>query len=618
MNYKKTAADILKLVGGESNVASVTHCITRLRFNLVDEAKADTGSVQKVKGVMGVASQGGQYQIIIGNEVGKVYDEVVKLGSFKAAAPVKEEKKGKVAEVCDALAGIFTPVIPAMIGCAMIKAVLVILKALSLIDLDGQLYAILTFISDSAYYFLPMLLAWSAAVKFKCNVGFALALAGVILHPNFTAMMAAGEPIKFLGLPVTTVSYGSSVLPIILAVWVMSYVEKFADKICPKIVKAILKPLLVILIMAPLTLVVIGPLGTIAGNYLADGINFVQLHASWLVSGITGGIFPFLIMTGMHYCLGPACIAAYTATGMDGLTGPGMLVHSFTQSGAAFAVALRSKNKDVKQIALSAATTAALGVTEPAMFGVNLRFRKPLIAVVIGGVAGGIYVGAFGVVRIALGITGLATLPAFITENPMNLVHAIIGCVIGFVVSFVLTLILGFDDVPADEDETGAAVDAEEDKKLVGSQAVLAPAAGEVIALSEVKDAAFAGGCMGKGIAIKPSEGKLTAPVDGKVTALFPTKHAIGITSEHGIEILMHIGMDTVELDGKYFSALVKEGDSVKTGDLLVTFEMDKIAEAGYDLTTPVVITNSDSFSDVLATEKKQVECGDVLMTVLA
>lgn len=617
MDYKKTAADVLKLVGGEKNVASVTHCITRLRFNLVDESKADSAAIQKIKGVMGTASQGGQYQVIIGSEVGKVYEEVIKLGKFKASEPVKQQKKGKVAEVCDSLAGIFTPVIPAMIGCAMIKAVLVILKALNLIDISGQLYSILTFVSDSAYYFLPMLLAWSAAVKFKCNVGFALALAGVILHPNFTAMMAAGEPIKFLGLPVTTVSYGSSVLPIILAVWVMSYVEKFADKVSPKVVKAILKPLLVVLIMAPLTLVVIGPLGTIAGNYLAGGINFIQEHASWLVSGIIGGIFPFLIMTGMHYCLGPACIAAYTATGMDGLTGPGMLVHSFTQSGAAFAVALKTKNKDIRQIAISAGTTAALGVTEPAMFGVNLRFRKPLIAVVIGGVVGGIYVGAFGVVRIALGITGLATLPAFITENPMNLVHAIIGCIIGFLVSFVLTLVLGFEDEPEEEEEA-TVVEKATAKKLSGSQVVVSPMAGEVVALETVNDAAFSNGCMGKGIAVKPSEGKLNAPINGKVTAIFPTKHAVGITSDNGIEVLMHIGMDTVQLEGKYFTSMVKEGDVVKAGDLLISFDMDKIAAEGYDLITPVVITNTDDFSDIVATEKKKANFGDVLLTVLA
>lgn len=447
--YEELAKAIITEVGGPENINSVTHCITRLRFTLKDDAKANTDAIKKMKGVMGTALQGGQYQVIIGSEVGKVYEEVMQQGNFTAAAPVAAAaapKKNKVAEVCDALASIFTPVIPAMIGCAMIKAVLVILKALNLIDLDGQMYAILTFVSDSAYYFLPMLLAWSAAVKFKCNVGFALALAGVILHPSFGTLMAAGDPVKFLGLPITKVTYSSSVLPIILSVWVMSYVERFADRVSPKVVKAILKPLLVILIMAPLTLVVLGPLGTIAGNYLAAGINFIQDHAAWLVSGIIGGIFPFLIMTGMHYCLGPACIAAYTATGMDGLTGPGMLVHSFTQAGASFAVALRSKNKDVRQIAMSAGTTAALGVTEPAMFGVNLRFKKPLIAVVIGGVIGGVYVGAFGVVRIALGITGLATLPAFITENPMNLVHAIIGCIIGFAVSFILTLILGFED----------------------------------------------------------------------------------------------------------------------------------------------------------------------------
>lgn len=613
MDYKNMATDILRLVGGEKNVESVTHCATRLRFNLKDEKKADTEAIKKVKGVMGVANSGGQYQVIIGNSVNNVHKEFLELGDFSTSSSDSGVQKGKIATVLDTLSGIFTPILPAMIGCAMIKAVLIILKSANIMQGDVQFNTIMTFIGDSAYYFLPMLLAWSAANKFKTNVGMALALAGVLLHPNFSTLMAAGEPVAFLGLPITKATYSSSVIPIILAVWVMSYVEKFAEKYSPNVVKSILKPLIIVIVMAPLTLILLGPLGAIAGNYLADGVTYVNNHMSWLVSGIIGGTFPFLIMTGMHYSLGPVVLTAYTATKVDGIVGPGMLIHNIAQGGAALAVALKTKNKSFRQVASSSAVTALLGVTEPALFGVNLRAKKPLIAVVIGGALGGIYVGTFGVVRSALGIAGLATLPAFITASPYNLIHAIIGCLIGFVVAFVLTWILGFEDIVEDvttnqEKITGATLD---DSKIKS------PLNGEVVQLATIKDETFATGIMGKGVAIKPSQGKLVAPIKGEITAIFPTLHAIGIASEDGVEMLIHIGMDTVKLEGKHFKAYVKNGDKVNIGDLLIEFDIEAISSEGFDLTTPIIITNSDKYTDVLATEKQKINIGESLMTII-
>jgi len=613
MDYQKTAADILKLVGGEENISQVTHCATRLRFNLKDDTKADTEAIKNVKGVMGTTNNGGQYQVIIGSDVANVYKQLVELGSFGGSSNETEKKSRGISALFDTLSGVFTPIMPAMVGCAMIKAILIILTTFDWLSTESQTYAILTFVSDAAFYFLPMLLAWSAAVKFKVNVGLAIVIAGVLLHPSFAALMSGEEAVKFIGLPITNATYTSSVIPIILAVWVMSYVEKFAEKVSPNIVKTILKPLLIILIMAPLTLIVLGPLGAIAGVYVAEAVAFVNVHMGWLVSGIVGATFPFLIMTGMHYSLGPIAVTAFTTTGLEGIIGPGMLIHSFTQGGAAMAVALKTKNKDLRQLALSSGTTAVLGVTEPALFGVNLRLKKPLLAVVVAGAAGGIYVGAFGVARAAMGITGLATLPAFITENPMNLVHAIIGCVIGFGTAFVMTLILGFEDV-VDVEET-------EPKETVrtilkASGMVKAPLKGEVIELSKVKDETFASGMMGKGVAIKPTEGKLVSPVDGVVTALFPTLHAVGVTSDDGIEILMHIGMDTVQLEGKYFEAYVKNGDKVKAGDLLITFDIDAIQKAGYEITTPIIISNSNQYTEIEATTKPEIVLGDGLLTI--
>lgn len=615
MDYQKTAADILKLVGGEKNVESVTHCVTRLRFNLKNEGKVDSEVIRKVEGVMGVAKSGGQYQIIIGNNVNNVYKELMGLGSFKSSSTATTTKKGRISIILDTLSGIFTPILPAMIGCAMIKAVLLILKSTALISNDSQLFTILTLISDSAYYFLPMLLAWSSATKFKSNVGLAIALAGVLLHPSLALLMSTGEPVAFLGMSITKATYSSSVIPIILAVWIMSYVEKFAEKFSPNVVKSILKPLIIIIVMAPLTLIVIGPLGTIVGTYVAGAVTFINTHVGWLVSGIVGGSFPFLIMTGMHYSLGPIAITAYTTTGVEGIIGPGMLIHSLAQGGAALAVALRTKNKNFKQVAISTSITAVLGVTEPAMYGVNLRLRKPLIAVVIGGVVGGVYVGIFGVARSAMGITGLATLPAFITDNPSNLKHAVIGCLIGFVTSFVLTLILGFDDVLVDSEN-------QQIKETIPStlnknSMIKSPLNGEVVELSTINDETFASGIIGKGVAINPSQGKLVAPVKGEITALFPTLHAIGITAEDGVEILIHIGMDTVKLEGKHFKAYVKKGDFVNIGDLLIEFDIDAIKAAGYDLMTPVIICNSNQYIDILTTEKQKINRGDSLMTII-
>ncbi|OWR32013.1 PTS beta-glucoside transporter subunit EIIBCA [Saccharibacillus sp. O23] len=620
MNYDKTAADILERIGGAKNVDGLTHCATRLRFNLKDEGKADKEALKNVDGVLGVASGGGQFQVIIGNEVGRVHKALTQLGSFASASDGESsEKKGKVATVLDTISGIFTPILPAMIGCAMIKAVLLILKSLHLVEAGSQFDTIMTFIGDSAYYFLPMLLAWSAAIKFKTNVGLSLAVAGVLLHPNFAALMAKGEPISFLALPVTPATYSSSVIPIILAVWIMSYVERFAEKYSPSVVKSILKPLIILIVMAPLTLIVLGPLGAIVGNYLASAVTFVNTHAGWLLSGIIGGAFPFLILTGMHYSLAPVVLTAYATTKTDSIIGPGMIVHNIAQGAAALAIAVKTRNKSFRQIASSTGVTALLGITEPALFGVNLRLKKPLIAVVIGGVVGGVYMGLFGVVRSALGIAGLATLPAFITENPFNLMHAAIACVISFVVTFVLTLILGFEDVPTEnpskpvKQEVPTTVESE---TLPGGL-IRSPLQGSVQALSSIKDEAFASGAMGKGIAVRPSSGTLASPVNGIVTAVFPTRHAIGIHSSDGAELLIHIGMNTVKLKGEHFDVHVQEGDPVRAGDLLIEFDAEAIAEKGYDLTTPIIVTNSDRFVDVLNTDKPEVAIGDSLIKII-
>jgi PTS system beta-glucosides-specific IIC component len=460
MNYKQLAKDILKNVGGMENVSGLTHCATRLRFNLKDSSKAQTEDIKMIKGVMGVINKGGQYQVVIGSDVANVYREINDLGSFDGNNSSSEaDNKGPVVKVLDTIAGIFTPIIPAITGAGMLKAVMALLVTFKLIATNTQTYAILSVMADAAFFFLPFLIASSAAKKFKVNPYMAMSIAGVILHPNFTNMVAAAkkanQTINFIGLPVSLASYSSSVIPIILAVWIMSYVEPLADKVSPKPVKFFTKPLLTLLVTAPLTLILIGPLGIIIGNGISKGIAFLNSYASWLVPLIVGTFSPLLVMTGTHYGLIPIGINNIATAGFDTVVGPGMLGSNIAQGGAALAVALKTKNKDLKQLASSAGITAVCGITEPAMYGVNLKLKKPLIAAMIGGGVSGLFLGITGVGRYTSGSPGLLALPGYIGTNGLrNITFAIIGSAIAFVVAFVATLIMGFEDAPASADNS--------------------------------------------------------------------------------------------------------------------------------------------------------------------
>ncbi|GAA0180124.1 beta-glucoside-specific PTS transporter subunit IIABC [Clostridium sediminicola] len=618
MNYPKLASEILKNVGGSENVANVTHCATRLRFNLKNLSKVNEEVLKKTKGVIGVVNKGGQFQLIIGSDVASVYCEILKLGDFqKGNSSDSGEKKSLVSSVLDTIAGIFTPILPAITGAGMIKAVLVLLTSSGLLSMESQSYYILNFISDAAFFFLPILIAYTSAIKFKCNPFMAMSLAGVLLHPNLTALVAAGEPVHFLGLPVTLATYSSSVIPIILIVWLMSYVEKFADKISPKPIKFFSKPLIILLVVAPIGLIALGPIGTVVGNVVAQGINILSARAGWLVVLLMGAFSPLLVMTGMHYSYFPFVFAQFATSGYESILLPGMLAANVAQGAAALCVALKSKNSELKQLAGSSGITAVLGITEPAMYGVNLKLKKPFIGVMIGGAVGGLYGGIVGLKGYAMAVPGLAALPIFIGPEGSNFINAIVVCVIAFVVTFIATWFLGFED-PIDEVD-----DDELDEELPRKEAltnkinIASPLTGEVVPLTEVSDETFAKEIMGKGIAIRPTEGRIVSPVNGTVATLFKTKHAIGIVSDEGAEILIHIGIDTVKLDGKYFITHVNDGDAIKVGDTLLQFDMNAIKAEGYDLITPVIITNTPNYLDILPKEIKEVNEGENLLTII-
>lgn len=611
MDYTQLSKDIIKNIGGKENVLSLTNCATRLRFNLKDDSKADTEVLKNIKGVMGVVNKGGQYQVIIGSDVGSVYSEINKIDNFdKDSFNQVKEDKGAVVQVLDIISGIFTPIIPAITGAGMLKAVLALLVTFKIVGADSQAYNILNFMADSAFYFLPFLIANSAAKKFKCNSYMAMTIAAVILHPNFVNMITIakknGEGIYFFGLPISLASYSSSVIPIILGVWFMSYVEPISDKISPKPIKFFTKPLITLLITGLVTLVILGPLGMICGNGISAGLQFLNKYARWLPPFIIGTFTPLMVMTGMHYGLLPIGINNFATVGIDKVVGPGMLGSNIAQGGAAFAVAFKSKNSELKQLALSAGLTAVCGITEPALYGVTLKLKRPLIGAMIGGGAAGLFLGLADVGRYTSGSPGLLALPGYIgTDGFRNIIFACIGAAISFVISFIATLFLGFDDIPemkkedAIEDNVSLSEVAIDEDSNIQDSVIYSPIKGQVVQLSKVSDPMFAEGMMGNGIAIVPKEGRVVSPVNGKVTAVFETKHAIGIISNEGAEILIHIGLDTVKLGGKFFDAKVRVGDSIKVGSLLVEFNLNEVKKAGYDVITPIIITNTSKYGEI-------------------
>lgn len=456
MDYQQLAGVILEKVGGKANVEKVLHCATRLRFVLKDANLADTETLKKTPGVLSVINAGGQYQVVIGPDVPVVYQAIVGLGGFETAAAVdaKEDKKdadkpnqSKLSRVLEYIASMFQPIIPAITGAGLLKALMSLFSVLGVLDSSTQTYVILNAMADSAFYFLPILLGSSAAKTFKCNQYVAMALGGVLVYPNFVSLIStaksAGETVSFLGLPVTLASYSSSVVPILLGVWFMSIVEHFVQKISPKAVKFFTVPLASILVAGSVTILALGPIGTWVGNLIAAFFTWLNSIAGWAVPTLVGIFSPLLVMTGTHYGLIPIGINNLATAGFDTVVGPGMLVSNVAQGAAGLAVAVRTKNKTTKQMAASAGLTGLLGITEPVLYGVNLKFIYPLISAMIGGGVGGLYLGITGVGRYASGSPGLLVLPGYIGgEGMTNFVNACIGTAIAIVVSFVVCFVL--------------------------------------------------------------------------------------------------------------------------------------------------------------------------------
>ena len=476
MDYQALGKSILEKVGGEKNISALNHCATRLRFNLNDDSIPVDAEVKAIPGVMGVVKKGGQYQVVIGSDVANVYKAINGMTNIQdgSGGEGPKEKKKILDVVIDTMSGIFTPILPAITAAGMIKAVLALLVAFKLVSNETTVYQVLNFMADAAFYFLPILLASSAAKKFKCNPYLAMMLGGILLHPTLISMVAqsqeTGDAIKFGFLTITNASYSSSVLPIILIVWFMSYVEPIADKISPKPVKFFTKPLITIFVTGLVGLIVIGPIGYIISNYVADGVNALNTYCSWLVPVLVGTLTPLLVMTGTHYGLVPIGINNRMMMGYDTLIYPGMLASNVAQGGAALAVSIKSKKTDVKSLASSAGITAVCGITEPALYGVNLRFKTPLYASMIAGGIGGLFMGIFGVKNFSGGSPGFLTLPSYIGDDTLTSFYfACIGAVISVVLAFVITLVIFKDEEETTREEKDDSA-ASEKKSVQGKE----------------------------------------------------------------------------------------------------------------------------------------------------
>ncbi|XOJ01811.1 beta-glucoside-specific PTS transporter subunit IIABC [Paenibacillus polymyxa] len=620
MNYKDTAKAILEKVGGQENINDFLHCSTRLRMNLKNPDKAKTEEIKAMDGVMGAVYSGGQYQIIIGNDVSYVYNELkpmVNMNPEENSQPKKKRDmsfKGLFESFAGLITGIFQPIIPAIAAAGMFKALLLLCTSLGIMSKDSQLYALLLNIADAAFYFLPVLLAYSSAQKFKTNPYIAATLAGSLLHPKMIALLAGEVPVHIAGIPVPNISYASSVLPIILTVWLMSYVEKFADKVSPGPVKIFLKPLIVILVMAPLALTILGPIGNYLGVGLSDGLFWIQGKIGWLTVVILAVFLPFIVMFGMHKVFYPVIFAAMVSPGYETLIHSAMLSSNMAQGAGALAVWFLAKDKKLKQVALPAGISGLFGITEPALYGVHLRLKRTLVACMIGAGSAGLFAGIVNLKAYAAVGPGLASLPMFIgAEN--NFTYALITAAISIIVTPIAVYFIGFNDPGAEGTAKASSEEptpvettqaAPKKEKLQSRLVVFSPIEGEAIPLKDVNDEAFSQEAMGKGMAIRPSKGQVVAPFDGTVETVFRTKHSIGLRSVEGIEILIHIGIDTVKLKGQYFNVVVQEGDTVKHGQLLIEFDMEAIEKAGYDTTTPVIVTNSGDYLEILGYEKTE------------
>lgn len=654
MAYEDLSREIIADVGGKDNVISVVHCTTRLRFKLKDMKKANDDKLKATDGVISVIKSGGQYQVVIGNNVADVYDTLVKVGGFSGGGSVPDDYEDTsnmslADKFIDLISGIFNPILGPMCAAGMIKGFNAMFLAFGWEAQNSGTYIILNAIGDSLFYFLPVILGISAAKKFGMNGYLGATIGAALCYPSIVAMASSKTTLftvfkgtilqapihmTFLGIPVISMNYTSSVIPIILSIWFASKVQKLAKKIIPDVVKTFLVPFMVLLITIPVTFIVIGPVATWLGNAIAAAVSGVYNFSPVIAGILMGAFWQVFVIFGVHWGFVAVMMTNIAALGYDPILGLS-LAASFAQTGVVLAIIFQTKDEKTRSIAIPAFVSGIFGVTEPAIYGVTLERKKPFILSCIASAIGAGIIGFFQVKVFQMAGMGIFSIPDAIGKNGIDtgVYGLILAMAIAAVLGFAFQMLFGKNSVDAPITEQAAlatATNAGTDDAATSNSAssanvkpevsynkeekLVAPLNGQVVPLSEVKDEVFSSGSMGKGVAIEPQEGKVCSPLDGEVVMVFPTGHAIGLKSNNGAEVMIHIGMDTVELDGKGFTTLVKKGQSIKKGESLIKFDLEAIKKAGFETTTPVIVTNSNSYHEVNAVANGTITIGDPLL----
>ncbi|MFC0471904.1 beta-glucoside-specific PTS transporter subunit IIABC [Halalkalibacter kiskunsagensis] len=613
MSYQSLAKEIVQMVGGEQNIINVVHCATRLRFKLKDHSQAEKKKLENIDGILSVVENSGQFQVVIGSHVSEVYQELINIANVKSESnDLTVKSKGKVvAKIFDVISGSFSPLLGALAGAGMLRALLTLLTMTGVLSTESGTYTILLAAGNAIFFFLPIFLGITIASKLGANPYVGGMIGAALLDPNFTGLLQNnGDITDFLGIPVVLMNYSFSVFPIFIAVSIYAVLDRFLKKTIHKDLQMFLVPMLSLITIVPLTAIAFGPIGVYFASSIGVFINFLYSESGVLTGAIMGSGWTFLTLFGVHTGFTPFMLENL-ANGGDPLLA---LVSAavFAQIGLAFGIFLKTKDKKLKALAGSTLLPGLLsGITEPILYGLMLRYKRTIPYVAIAGVVGGGISGLVGARALAYAFPSALSIPIYSPFVPY-----IIAMLSAFTVTTILTVVFGYEDkkklgVEENVVEAGQTT-------IIKQEAIVSPLTGVIKSLAEVADPVFASEAMGKGIAIEPTIGKAVSPVNGKVTTVFPTGHAIGITSDEGAEILIHIGINTVQLEGKYYSPVVKQGDRVSQGDLLVNFDIEKIKEAGYQVTTPIIITNTDRYTEIIEMKREAVQEKEGLLTLVS
>lgn len=637
MKYEKLSKDILKYIGGEKNIMSLTHCVTRLRFKLKDDKKANKNELEKLDDIVTVVVSGGQFQVVIGNNVSEVYEDFLKVANLsnESNGDLEDEDKGIINKFVDVVSSIFAPCLGVLAATGMLKGFTGLFMILGFLSAESGTYKILNAIGDSFFYYFPIFLGYTASKKFKLNNLVGMVLGASLLHPSLYgpkkeilytlfkgSFIQSDIYMTFFNIPVILIDYSSSVIPIIISCYFAAKVEKILKNIIPSVVKSFLLPLFTVLIIGPLMFILIGPLTTWGSDLL--GIFTTSLYdLSPTIAGVfIGGFWQVFVIFGLHWGIIPIYFNNISTLGKDPILAP-YFAASFAQMGIVLAILFKTKDKKLKTLCVPAFISSIFGVTEPAIYGITLPKKKPFIlSCIIAGICGGI-IGFSKTNAYIIGGLGIFEIPSFInpkTGLDFSFYGMIISIIVAFILGFVIMYLIYKDDYSQDSNTNLIDNNIDnniQNKKIIDKIIIKSPLKGELIELNKVNDEAFSKELLGKGIGIIPKEGKVYSPVDGVVTTLFPTNHAIGITGDNKEEILIHIGINTVELDGKYFHPRVKQGQNIKQGDLLIDFDKDEILKCGYEIQTPIIITNTNNFLDIIPTTKKYINENQDLINII-